>query len=138
MALGCVRRMVLGYCSEIMILQGMLHGLCFILPRHHTEEVTGTHKRRNGEGECIGRHVRGKGESAIVHLLLPAGIIQVNHFHQVRIAEIRHMRVIEGKMGILPDPHKYDVRRMDAPAAPGSGHILLQDYSFVHRGNEWL
>ena len=75
-----------------------------------TDERFRVHQCGHTQRNRLFRHRAEFGKTAVVHLLLAADIVQVDHFDKARIAEIDR-RVIEGDMPVFADPHADQVDR---------------------------
>ncbi len=52
------------------------------------------------------------GEVALVHLLAPAGIVQLYHLEVDRVIEVGHRGVVEGQVTVLTDPETAEIQRI--------------------------
>src|SRR4051812_25742322 len=76
------------------------------LPRawNDSKESMPPHQCRDREGKGRFGDVIEVGKTAIVHLLLPADLVEFDDLHEPRVVEVRHRGVVESEMAILPDP----------------------------------
>src|SRR5947207_8039838 len=83
--------------------QGVANGLGFALFGRDAEHFFRGAKRRDRQRESILRHRGQIRKMPFPHLLLPARLIQLHELDQIWIIKLRHGRIIEGQMPILPD-----------------------------------
>ena len=60
------------------------------------------------------RYIRERGETAVVNLLLAAGVIELDDFYQLRVFEIGNGRIIECDVSIFTDAHANQINRLFA------------------------
>ena len=68
-------------------------------------------------------------KAALIHLLLPAHIVQRDHFYGIGVLEIGHPRVVESQMAIFPDAQANDVYGI-----PGKQGAVAFAFGFDVRG----
>ena len=69
----------------------------------------GAEQGGDGDGHGVCRHGLDAREVALVHLLEPAGVVELDHLDVQRIGEVRHGRIVEGEVPVLPDPQAAQV-----------------------------
>ncbi len=60
---------------------------------------------------CAGHGVE-VGEVALVDLLAPAGLVELDHLHVERVVEVGHRRIVEGEVAVLADAETAQVERV--------------------------
>ena len=62
-------------------------------------------------------HVREAREGTVVHLLTPAGLVELDHANVGRLGEVAHGRVDEREVAVLADPENREARRLASQQA---------------------
>ena len=83
-----------------------MYGLCLVYRRSRKENHRDGKQYRDCQGDRLLRHILQRAETSVIHLLLPADVIQFHDFYGKRVIEIRNMRVIEGDMPVFTDSQK--------------------------------
>ena len=118
-ALACRRRIVAGQDASIGSLQGPPDDVPLPDAGHRDQRGAGREQGGNGQGDGPGRHLRQGAELPVVHLLLPAGRIQLSDdLDPQGVLEIRNARIVEGQMAVLPDSQESQIEGV-LPQQPG-------------------
>ena len=72
-------------------------------PRHDGDRQGHAQQIRDGQRQPRARHVLEGRERAVVHLLIPAGLVELHHPHRRRILEVAQGRIDEGQVPVLAD-----------------------------------
>ncbi len=108
---ACSRRMLAGHC--------VVRGPCNVLStasrfdgtRNDAEQPVRPHQARHRKRDGAmwnGGQVR---EAIVIHLLLPADLVQFNHLNVERIGEIGDGRIIERNVSVHADPEADEIDR---------------------------
>ena len=79
--------------------------------RHRADDRPGAAQRGNRERQRAARDVVEGREATIINLLPAAGLVEFHDFHQLRILEISHRRIVEREVPVLADAEADEVRR---------------------------
>jgi len=85
------------------------HGGCLERTRHVDTEATGLAEDRNRERKSVERDLGQRREAAVVDLLLAAGEVELDHFHEVRVLEVGHGWIVESDVPVFADSHANEI-----------------------------
>ena len=69
------------------------------------------HQRRDRESDGLGGHLCQRRKTAIMHLLLPARLIELHDFHEPVVLEVGDWRIVECQVAVFTNAQAAQVFR---------------------------
>src|SRR6187402_115640 len=96
------------------MLNRRLNGVGFARTRNVDTESPRPPEHRDRQRKRVARHVGKRRETAVIHLLVAARLIELDDLHELRVFKVGDGRIVKGDMTIFADAETDEVDRLFA------------------------